>query len=122
MNRWHPARWPLRTRVALAFLAATGVALTVLGVFVQVRVSDALEDRAPGHGQRRGRPTRGSAGPATGWRPSRPSAGRSTPNCSRRRATSWRRRASSWTPCGPRRSKRRHDRGRLARGHGDGVR
>ena len=45
MRRWHPARWPLRTRVALAFLAATGIALTVLGVFVQVRVSDALEDR-----------------------------------------------------------------------------
>lgn len=45
MNRWHPARWPLRTRVALAFLAATCVALTVLGIFVQVRVSNALEDR-----------------------------------------------------------------------------
>ena len=45
MSRWHPARWPLRTRVALAFLAATGIALTVLGVFVQVRVGDALEDR-----------------------------------------------------------------------------
>ena len=45
MRRWHPARWPLRVRVALAFLAATAVALTVLGVFVQVRVSDALEDR-----------------------------------------------------------------------------
>lgn len=45
MNRWHPARWPLRTRVALAFLAATAIALTVLGVFVHVRVSDALEDR-----------------------------------------------------------------------------
>jgi signal transduction histidine kinase len=45
MNRWHPVRWPLRTRVALAFLAATGVALTVLGIFVQVRVSNALEDR-----------------------------------------------------------------------------
>lgn len=45
MRRWHPARWPLRTRVALAFLAATGVALTVLGVFVQVRVGDALENR-----------------------------------------------------------------------------
>lgn len=48
MNRWHPARWPLRTRVALAFLAATGVALTVLGIFVQVRVSDALDDRLRG--------------------------------------------------------------------------
>jgi signal transduction histidine kinase len=45
MSRWHPARWPLRTRVALAFLAATAVALTVLGVFVQVRVDDALENR-----------------------------------------------------------------------------
>ena len=45
MTRWHPARWPLRTRVALAFLAATGVALTVLGVFVQVRVGDTLENR-----------------------------------------------------------------------------
>ncbi|HEY0950787.1 ATP-binding protein [Nocardioides sp.] len=45
MSRWHPTRWPLRTRVALAYVAATGVALTVLGVFVQVRVGDALEDR-----------------------------------------------------------------------------
>ena len=45
MSRWHPARWPLRTRVALAFLAATGVALTVLGIFVQVRVGNALDDR-----------------------------------------------------------------------------
>ncbi|TGN64725.1 HAMP domain-containing protein [Nocardioides eburneiflavus] len=45
MNRWHPAHWPLRTRVVLAFLAATGVALTVLGLFVQVRVSNALDDR-----------------------------------------------------------------------------
>ena len=45
MSRWHPARWPLRTRVALAFLAATGIALTALGVFVQVRVGAALEDR-----------------------------------------------------------------------------
>lgn len=45
MRRWHPSRWPLRTRVALAFLAATGVALTALGVFVQIRVGAALEDR-----------------------------------------------------------------------------
>jgi signal transduction histidine kinase len=45
MNRRHPARWPLRIRVALAFLAATAIALTVLGVVVQVRVTDALEDR-----------------------------------------------------------------------------
>jgi signal transduction histidine kinase len=36
---------PLRTRVALAFLAATAIALTALGFFVQVRVSDALEDQ-----------------------------------------------------------------------------
>lgn len=48
MNRWHPARWPLRTRVTLAFLAATGVALTVLGMFVQVRVGNALDDRLRG--------------------------------------------------------------------------
>ena len=45
MRRWHPTRWPLRTRVALAFLASTAIALAVLGVFVQVRVNDALEDR-----------------------------------------------------------------------------
>lgn len=45
MRRWHPAGWPLRIRVALAFLAATGVALTVLGVVVQVRVGVTLEDR-----------------------------------------------------------------------------
>jgi hypothetical protein len=45
MSPWHPARWPLRTRVALAFLAATGIALTALGVFVQVRVGGVLEDR-----------------------------------------------------------------------------
>jgi signal transduction histidine kinase len=45
MSPWHPARWPLRARVALAFLAATGIALTALGVFVQVRVSAALNDR-----------------------------------------------------------------------------
>lgn len=45
MTGWHPARWPLRTRVALAFLATTGVALAGLGAFVQVRVSAALEDR-----------------------------------------------------------------------------
>jgi len=42
---WPPSRWPLRTRVALAFLAATAVAVTGLGVLVQLRVSDALEDR-----------------------------------------------------------------------------
>ncbi|MFI5625562.1 ATP-binding protein [Nocardioides sp. NPDC051685] len=45
MRGWPPARWPLRIRVALAFLAATGFAITGLGVLVQVRVSDALEDR-----------------------------------------------------------------------------
>lgn len=45
MTGWHAARWPLRTRVALAFLAATGVALAALGVFVHVRLSAALEDR-----------------------------------------------------------------------------
>lgn len=45
MTALHPARWPLRTRVALAFLAATGVALTGVGVFVHSRVSTALEDR-----------------------------------------------------------------------------
>lgn len=45
MRGWSPSRWPLRTRVALAFLAATGVAVTGLGVLVQLRVSDALEDR-----------------------------------------------------------------------------
>ncbi|MFJ9390874.1 ATP-binding protein [Nocardioides sp. NPDC101246] len=45
MRGWSPARWPLRVRVALAFLAATAVAITGLGVLVQVRVSDALDDR-----------------------------------------------------------------------------
>lgn len=45
MRGWPPARWPLRTRVALAFLAATAIAVTGLGVLVQLRVSDALEDR-----------------------------------------------------------------------------
>lgn len=45
MRGWPPSRWPLRTRVALAFLAATAIAVTGLGVLVQLRVSDALEDR-----------------------------------------------------------------------------
>ncbi len=45
MRGWSPSRWPLRTRVALAFLAATAIAVTGLGVLVQVRVSDALDDR-----------------------------------------------------------------------------
>ncbi|MFD7072970.1 ATP-binding protein [Nocardioides sp. NPDC059952] len=45
MRGWSPARWPLRTRVALAFLAATVIAVTGLGLLVQLRVSDALEDR-----------------------------------------------------------------------------
>lgn len=42
---WRPARWPLRVRVALAFLGTTAVALVGLGVFVQVRVSEALDER-----------------------------------------------------------------------------
>ena len=45
MTGWHPARWSLRTRVALAFLATAGVALTGLGVFVHARLGAALEDR-----------------------------------------------------------------------------
>lgn len=45
MRGWPPARWPLRTRVALAFLAATTIAITGLGFLVQLRVSDALDDR-----------------------------------------------------------------------------
>lgn len=45
MRGWPPSRWPLRTRVALAFLAATAIAVTGLGILVQLRVSDALEDR-----------------------------------------------------------------------------
>lgn len=45
MTAWHPARWPLRTRVALAFVAAAGVSLAVLGIFVHVRLTAALEDR-----------------------------------------------------------------------------
>ena len=45
MRGWPPSRWPLRIRVALAFLAATAIAVTGLGVLVQLRVSDALEDR-----------------------------------------------------------------------------
>ncbi len=43
--RWAPARWPLRLRVALAFLGTTAVALAGLGVFVHVRMSDALDER-----------------------------------------------------------------------------
>ena len=43
--RWSAARWPLRVRVALAFLGTTLVALAGLGVFVHVRMSDALEER-----------------------------------------------------------------------------
>lgn len=39
------SRLPLRLRVALAFLLAAAVALVALGVFVQLRVADALEDR-----------------------------------------------------------------------------
>lgn len=40
-----PAVWPLRVRVAAAFLLAAALALTLLGVFVQVRVAEALEQR-----------------------------------------------------------------------------
>jgi len=43
--RWAPARWPLRVRVALAFLGTTAVALAGLGVFVHVRMSEALDER-----------------------------------------------------------------------------
>jgi signal transduction histidine kinase len=42
---WSPARWPLRIRVALAFLASTLVALAGLGVFVHVRMGVALDER-----------------------------------------------------------------------------
>jgi signal transduction histidine kinase len=42
---WSPARWPLRVRVALAFVGSTLVALTALGVFVHVRMADALDER-----------------------------------------------------------------------------
>ena len=45
MTRLSPVHWPLRVRVALAFLAATAVALVGLGVFVHVRVSATLEER-----------------------------------------------------------------------------
>ncbi len=40
-----PAVWPLRLRVAAAFLLAAALALTLLSVFVQVRVAEALEQR-----------------------------------------------------------------------------
>lgn len=40
-----PSRWPIRLRVALAFLGATAVAVAALGVFVHVRVSSTLEER-----------------------------------------------------------------------------
>ena len=42
---WSPARWPLRVRVALAFLGSTLVALAALGVFVHVRMAAALDER-----------------------------------------------------------------------------
>lgn len=45
MTSWLPSRWPIRVRVAMAFLAATAVALAALVAFVQVRVERALEDR-----------------------------------------------------------------------------
>lgn len=37
--------WSLRLRVALAFLLTTALAMVALGVFVQLRVSNALEER-----------------------------------------------------------------------------
>ena len=40
-----PSRWPLRVRVALAFLGSTLVALVGLGVFVHVRMGEALDER-----------------------------------------------------------------------------
>lgn len=45
MRWWQPARWPLRVRVALAFLGTTVLALAGLGVFVHVRMADALDER-----------------------------------------------------------------------------
>lgn len=39
------ARWPLRLRVAAAFLATTAAALLGLGVFVELGVADTLEER-----------------------------------------------------------------------------
>lgn len=39
------SRWPLRARVAVAFLLTTALALVALGVFVQVRVADTLDER-----------------------------------------------------------------------------
>jgi signal transduction histidine kinase len=40
-----PSRWPLRVRVALAFLGSTLLALVGLGVFVHVRMGEALDER-----------------------------------------------------------------------------
>jgi signal transduction histidine kinase len=45
LRGWPPARWPLRVRVALAFLASTVVALAGLGVFVHLRMGEALDER-----------------------------------------------------------------------------
>lgn len=45
MSWWMPARWPLRVRVALAFLGSTLVAMSGLGVFVHVRMGEALDER-----------------------------------------------------------------------------
>lgn len=45
MRAWRPEQWPLRTRVAVAFLVATGGSIVLLGVAVQVGVGDALDDR-----------------------------------------------------------------------------
>lgn len=45
MTRLSPARWPLRTRVTLAYLASTALALAALGGFVLLRLDAALDDR-----------------------------------------------------------------------------
>ena len=45
MRGWRPDRWPLRLRVAAAFLVATAVALAGLAIFVHVRLGQALNER-----------------------------------------------------------------------------
>ena len=45
MSGWTPGRWPLRIRVAAAFLVATTVALAGLAIFVHVRLGQALDER-----------------------------------------------------------------------------
>ena len=45
MRGWRPDRWPLRLRVAAAFLVATAVALAGLAIFVHVRLGQALDER-----------------------------------------------------------------------------